>query len=75
MGESVLIILFLQLRMAKDIVGLIELLEEGLVAIDLVGVILFGQDIEALFNLLKTSILTHFQNRVVVFLQVQKGLL
>ena len=60
LGDSTLIILFLQLGVIQDIVSLIELLEEGLITLSLVGVILFGQDKEPLLYLLQTSILTHF---------------
>lgn len=69
------IILLLELRLAEDIIGFVDFFEIRLIAVSLIGMVLFGQKVELLLNFLKSRLLVHSQNFIIIFVEVYKGML
>lgn len=64
-----------EFRLTENIVGFVDLLEHGFLAFVFVRVVLLGEEVKLLFDLLEFCLLVNSQNLIVVFVEVNEVLI
>jgi hypothetical protein len=73
--KPVFIVFFSKVRLAEDIIGFVEFLEDRLISISSVRMILLGQKIKTLLNLMERCLFVNLQYLVVILSHVNEGII